>query len=95
MCFCGASMVQIVFALRPNEGKNAKTTSQKIHKCRMYFFVVLPVYPRLWTLGEFSEGQLSQVQVLLWIKNSTLQQLLPATTFSHALQQICTAQYSL
>lgn len=46
-----------------------------------------PVYPRLWTLGEFSEGQLAQVQVLLRVKNPTLQQLLPATTTGRVLQQ--------
>lgn len=46
-----------------------------------------PVYPRLWTLGEFSEGQLAQVQVLLRVKNPALQQLLPATTTSRVLQQ--------
>lgn len=48
---------------------------------------LLPVYPRLWALGEFGEGQFAQVEVLLWAQRSALQQLLPATTIGHALRQ--------
>lgn len=44
---------------------------------------LLPVDPRLGALGELGEGQLAQVQVLLWVEDSTLQQLLPATANSH------------
>lgn len=55
----------------------------------------LPVYPRLWALGEFGEGQFAQVQVLLRVKNPALQQLLPAATNSHALQQTYTAQRTM
>lgn len=36
-----------------------------------------PVDPRLRALGELGEGKLSQVQVLLWVQHSALDQLLP------------------
>lgn len=35
------------------------------------------MYPCLRALGEFGEGELAQVEVFLWVKDSALQQLLP------------------
>lgn len=47
---------------------------------------MLPVDPGLGALGELGEGQLAQVQVLLRVEDSTLQQLLPAHTRHNQLR---------
>ena len=44
---------------------------QSLDKDMVLCSEVLPVYPCLRALGEFGEGQLAQVEVLLWVQNST------------------------